>query len=433
MSATPNESRPRLTPVGISERVELIDILRGFALLGILTVNFWGSSGEAARSVDRIVSDVLEIAVESSFYPLFSFLFGLGFAVQLLRARERGTGVVTTYVRRMLALFLIGAFHAIVIWDGDILVTYAILGLVLVPLHRLSNRWLLAIAAVVLTAASVGRPVAQAVLNRVGTEQAAETRLLDRLAGFERTQVGWALSERYNLDSSSNRLGSLTSSITTRWHQFRFDVRGLLSRRMLLLDVLAFFMIGFAVGRRRILQEAARHRTGLTYAAAIGLIASTAGTLVVYAMKPSSPALEALGWSLQDYGATMFYISAISVGVTFVPAVARVFRHFAPAGRIGLTNYLLQSVTMTVLFSRYGASLKPPPTALWLGIDLVFFFGVQLPISRWWVRRFRFGPAEWVWRSLTYGEPQPMRLGAAADPVVQLAAPSPVPAVEPGG
>ena len=428
MSAAPNESRPPLTPVEASERVELIDILRGFALLGILTVNFWGASGEVVRSADRIVSKVLEAAVDSSFYPLFSFLFGLGFAMQLLRARERGTGVVKTYVRRMLALFLIGAFHAIVIWDGDILVTYAVLGLVLVPLHRLSNRWLVAIAAVVLTAGSVGRIAGM--LNRVGSEQAAETERLGRLAEFARGEAMVALAERYELDSSSSRLGSLATSISARWHHFQFVVRARLSLRVLTIDVLAFFLIGFAAGRRRILQEAARHRKGLTYAAAIGLIASTSGSLVVYVMKPSSPELEGLGWSLQDYGATMFYISAISVGVTFVPVVASAFRHFAPAGRIGLTNYLVQSITMTLLFSRYGASLKQPSTATWLAIDLVFFFGVQLPFSRWWIRRFRFGPAEWVWRSLTYGVPQPMRLGAAIDSTSPLAVPRPVPAVD---
>jgi len=429
MNATPNESRPRLTPVAISERVELIDILRGFALLGILTVNFWGSSGETARRLDRIVTDVLDIAVSSSFYPLFSFLFGLGFAVQLLRARERGAGVVTTYVRRLLALFLIGAFHAIVIWNGDILVTYAILGLVLVPLHRLSDRWLVAIAAVVLTAGSLG-PAAQGLLNRVGGEQAAETRVLSDLARFERNRTGWVLTERADLDSNTTRLRSFTTSIATRWSQFRMGVRWELSRHSLLSDIAAIFLLGFVVGRRRILQEAARHRNALTAAAAIGLTASIAGTLVVYVWKPASAVLNSLGWSFQDYGATMFYISAISVGVTFVPAVARAFRHFAPAGRIGLTNYLLESITMTVLFSRYGASLKQPSTALWLGINLVFFFGLLLPFSRWWIQRFRFGPAEWVWRSLTYGEPQPMRLGVATDSTSPLAAPSSVPAVD---
>ncbi len=423
MNATPNDTRSRLTPVAISERVELIDILRGFALLGILTVNFWGVSGDTARSLDRILSDVLEIAVSSSFYPLFSFLFGLGFAIQLIRARERGAGVVTVYVRRMLALLLIGSFHAIVIWNGDILVTYAILGLLLVPLHRLSDRWLLTLAAVPLIGGSLG-PAVPSFVNRIGGESGAEAALLRTMATDERARVVSVRSQRYDLDTTVTRVASFTSSVSMRWHQFQGTVRWLLSRKSFLYDVPAFFLIGFVVGRRRILQEAERHRRGLTLAAVIGLTASVLGTLVIYVMKPGSHVLDSLGWSLQDHGATMFYISAISVGVTFVPAVARAFRHFAPAGRIGLTNYLLQSITMTVLFSHYGVALKQPSTALWLGIDFVFFFGLQLPFSRWWIGRFRFGPAEWVWRSLTYGAPQPMRLDAPAEAV--HAQPSPL-------
>lgn len=138
-----------------------------------------------------------------------------------------------------------------------------------------------------------------------------------------------------------------------------------------------------------------------------------AGTVVAYVIEPASRLLESLAWSLSDYGATMFYIAGISLGVTFVPGVARVFRGLAPAGRIGLTNYLMQSLTMTLVFSHYGLSLKAPSTAVWLLINLVFFFGVQLPFSRWWVRRYRFGPAEWAWRSMTYGSPQPMRVETA--------------------
>jgi uncharacterized protein len=78
-----------------------------------------------------------------------------------------------------------------------------------------------------------------------------------------------------------------------------------------------------------------------------------------------------------------------------------------------LTNYLLQSITMTVVFSHYGLSLTPPATAMWLLINLMFYFGVQIPVSHWWVKRYRFGPAEWLWRSMTYGTPQPMRIAAA--------------------
>jgi uncharacterized protein len=187
-------------------------------------------------------------------------------------------------------------------------------------------------------------------------------------------------------------------------------VRYLLSGNTLTNDLLALFLIGFVVGRRRILQEASRHRRGLTVTAIIGFVAALSGSIVVYIVEPSSQFWNTLCWDLSDYGPTLFYVFAISLGVTFVPAFARAFRRFAAAGRVGLTNYLLQSISMTVLFSRYGASLTKPSTALWLAIDLVFFFGVQIPVSRWWIQRFRFGPAEWVWRSVTYGSPQPMRL-----------------------
>ena len=413
MSAPSVQAPAELAPVAAAERVELIDILRGFALLGILVVNFWGNSGETARGLDKVVSDVLDIAVSSSFYPLFSFLFGLGFALQLSRARAGGANVVRLYLRRMLALFLIGAFHAIVIWNGDILVTYAVLGILLIPLHRVSDRWLLPLAAFPLIAGLWG-PTVRGFAARIGGESATESVLLADVAAQERIGVVGHLNSRYEIDSTATRRASFTTSIVMRWQQFQARVRNLLSRNSFLNDIPAFFLLGFVVGRRRILQEPERHRPGLTWAAVIGLVGAVAGTIVVWVVEPDSPFIDSLAWSFSDYGATMFYISGISLGVTFSSTAAKAFRRFAPAGRIGLTNYLLQSTTMTLLFSHYGASLTPPPTAVWLVINVAFFFAVQLPLSRWWIRRFRFGPAEWVWRSLTYGSPQPMRLGGSA-------------------
>lgn len=399
----------RLTPVAADERVELIDILRGFALLGILVVNFWGASSEGARQLDRVVSDALDILVSSSFYPLFSFLFGLGFAMQLLRAREKDTGVIPVYIRRMLALFLIGSFHAIVIWSGDILVPYSILGLLLVVLHRLRDRWLLALAAIPLIAGLWG-PTVRGFLDRLGGEAASESVMLRDFATNEGNRIDFELSQRYELDSTATRRASFAASLSARWSGYQNKVRGHLSRQALLGDIPAFFLIGFVVGRRRILQEASKHRKGLRLAAVLGLLAAVAGTLLTYVVKPEARILEALGWYGEDYGLTTFYIAAISLGVTFRPAIARALRVLAPAGRIGLSNYLFQSIMMTVVFSHYGFSLTRPSTAIWLVVDLAFFFGVQLPLSHWWVKRYRFGPAEWLWRSLTYGTPQPMRL-----------------------
>jgi uncharacterized protein len=392
----------------------LIDILRGFALLGILVVNFWGASGEAARGIDKFVSDVLEALVSSSFYPLFSFLFGLGFAMQLLRARDRGAGVVATYVRRILALFLIGTFHAVVIWPGDILVIYSVLGLLLVALHRLPDRWLLSLAVLPLLVALVPGGKVRSFVDRIGGERAAESRVQSEIATNERIWSAGALANRYNLDSTATRAASFTSSVTGRWQSYQRNLRNLFSRQSLLGDIPAFFLIGFVVGRRRILQEASKHRKGLARAAMLGLIMSVAGAVLIWGVKPKPGFLENLAWSGSDYGTTLFYIAAISLGVTFHAAVARVFRVLAPAGRIGLTNYLLQSTTMMLLFSHYGASLPRPTTTLWLGFNLIFYFGLQVPFSHWWVKRFQFGPAEWVWRSLTYGKPQPMRLEGRA-------------------
>ncbi len=421
MSETMAVNRERLGPVAANERVDLIDILRGFALLGILLVNFWGSSSDAVNRLDKVVSDVLEIAVSSSFYPLFSFLFGLGFALQLLRARERGAGVVDLYLRRMLALFLIGSFHAIVIWNGDILVTYAVLGLLLIPIHGLRERWLWGIVAIPLVLGLWG-PQVRAFTAGAGGPAAAEANFLRDAEVNARILAINNITQRYEVDRTATRAEAFASAVSVRWQQYTANVRRLFSRNFFLNDVLAFFVLGLIVGRRRILQEASRHKRALAIAAAAALTACVAGTLVTYVVEPENRSLDTLGWYGNDYGATVFYIASLALAVTSWPRVAAFLRPLGAVGRIGLTNYLMQSMMMTLVFSRYGLGLQEPTTSMWVLINLTFFIAVQIPLSRWWVARFRFGPAEWVWRTLTYGERQPMRIQSAAP----VAVPPPV-------
>lgn len=411
MSTGPAANPDLLAPVTAGERVDLIDILRGFALLGILLVNFWGSSSDAANRLDKIVSDVLDIGISSSFYPLFSFLFGLGFAMQLLRARERGAGVMNLYLRRMLALFLIGTFHAVVIWDGDILVHYSLLGLLLIPLHRLRDRWLWPVVLVPLVLSLWGERVRAFTAGASGPA-AAETSLLRDMEEGARNWGFTNIEERYEVDRAASRAEAFNSAITVRWRQYTARVRRLFSRNFFLSDILAFFVLGLIIGRRRILQEASRHKRLLAITAAVALVACVAGTIVTYVVKPENRVFDRLGWYGNDYGATLFYIAFISLAVTSWPRGAAFLRPLSAVGRIGLSNYLLQSVMMTVLFSRYGLALADPPTSLWVVINLLFFLTVQIPLSLWWVARFRFGPAEWVWRTMTYGTRQPMRIAA---------------------
>lgn len=133
-------SSAQLQPVAGIERITLIDVLRGFSLLGILLVNFRGDTGSVIPQVDALMSSALVAFVWRSFYPLFSFLFGLGFAVQVARASSRGSAVSPVYFRRLLVLFLIGTVHTVFVWHGDILVRYAITALLLIPMQRLGQR-----------------------------------------------------------------------------------------------------------------------------------------------------------------------------------------------------------------------------------------------------------------------------------------------------
>lgn len=180
--------------------------------------------------------------------------------------------------------------------------------------------------------------------------------------------------------------------------------------------------MGLIVGRRRILQEASRHKRALAIAAAVGLAACVAGTLVKYVVEPENRVLDRLGSYGNDYGATVFYIAGLALAVTSWSRVAAFLRPLGAVGQIGLTNYLIQSTVMTLVFTRYGMGLREPSTAMWVLINLTFFVAVQIPLSRWWIARFRFGPAEWVWRSMTYGERQPMRIRAPAPVAVPVAA-----------
>lgn len=417
-------ARGQLAPVGTTERVELLDVLRGFALLGILLVNFEGDTNASMSTADSVVGTTLNVLVSGSFYPLFSFLFGLGFAVQLLRARERGAGVVRIYLRRMLALFLIGTFHAVLIWDGDILVIYSILGLLLIPLHRLRDRWLLPIPIAILALNLYGTQVRSFTEGLGAGPSGAALRELHQVARGDETRIENVLQQRIATQPEVARVEAYAATVRINWRLYAGKVRNRLSRSFFLGDILPFFMLGLIVGRRRILQEAHRHRKALAWTAGIAAAVAIAGNLVVYLVEPTAQLLRGLAYNGQNYGATVFYIAAISAAFVSLPRVARASRIFAAPGAIGLTNYLIQSVVMTLLFAKYGVGLDEPRALVWLALNVAFFFAVQVPVSRWWTARYRFGPAEWAWRSMTYGELQPMgrEAPAVAEPGVVLPA-----------
>jgi uncharacterized protein len=397
-----------LHPVAQTERIELFDVLRGFALLGILLVNFWGQPGTLMPGVDAKVADVLGALVDASIYPLYSFLFGLGFAVQLQRAQQRGRATTHLYIRRMLVLFLIGSVHAVLIWEGDILVIYALTGLLLIPLHKLPGKAILALvfalAALNLNAGTV-RTRVDAWRNR----DATAATLLAHTAAQEEGRI--TLNHRMLASGGGAGYGPVTNG---RWKWYAENMRKLADPlTWILRDVLVFFLVGLLVGRARTLHEPARHGRALIIAAVVGAMCMVGGNLISSVMDVGAGFLSHVVVYAGDLGATTLYIAGIALLFAGAPRARRVLGVLAAPGRMGLTNYLMQSVTMTLILMPYGLGWQPGITMFVL-LKLMFFFGVQVMFSRWWLARFQYGPAEWLWRSLTYGERQPLRLPVAA-------------------
>jgi uncharacterized protein len=392
-----------LQPVREHDRAELIDVLRGFALLGILLVNFWGATGTTFPAVDEAVGKVLEYAVSGSFYPLFSFLFGLGFGIQLLRAQQRGTGAMHLYLRRMLVLFLIGTAHAVVIWSGDILVSYAMIGLLLVPMGRLPMRGLAALILILAAVQLSSDRINTFVNDRTGHSE--NQRELLNMARSEAAAVENQLRRRTDDGETT-----LANAVAIRWIGYARNMEGSTRwQRYLYSDILLLFLIGMFVGRKRYLEDARQHRRGLLAALVVAAVAVGAGHVYDHFKPGWAEELNMLSWWFMDKGVTLLYVSGIALLFTTAHRATRALRIFAAPGRMALTNYLSQSLVMTLLFVPYGAGLTPLTTTAQLAFSLAFFFLLQVPVSRWWMSRYTYGPVEWLWRSLSYGAAQPMR------------------------
>jgi uncharacterized protein len=411
-------------PTAPGERVEIIDILRGFAIFGILLVNMiyfahpiylevldtapWSSP------IDHAARWLVTFFGEAKFFTLFSLLFGLGLAVQTQRAESKGISVVPLYVRRLLVLLVIGLAHAWLFWWGDILTYYAVLGFVLLRFRNAAPRRLLrwAVGLVLVPLLLNTGFIALTELGRSTPEGAAQIQ-----AVLAETEAEFRAAYERALEVYSGT--DFLAMIPQRIADWTFGTTGVLFNGMLLL-VLAMFLVGLYVGKQQLLHRAAEHlplfRRVFAWGAGIGVI----GNLLFVTLARPANLLEPtwgtlvglVGYLAGAPALSMAYAAGIVLLAQHPRRLARL-RPLAAVGRTALSNYLLQTLVCTTLFYGYGLGLygQVGPAA---GIALtVVIFGLQVPLSNWWVRHFRFGPAEWLWRSLTYGRWQPMRLTEA--------------------
>jgi len=385
----------RMKPISSTERIQILDILRGFAVLGILAVNIGGFAAPSFYPgyvpppmpwYDQAAHAFVQLFAEGKFYTIFSFLFGLGFAVQLQRAEAKGKDIRSFYPRRLLVLFAIGVLHSILLWSGDILRMYALWGFALLAFRRRSNRTLLIAAGLlfVLSFAALGLLGGQSGVN-TGSPGGAEMQLADLArAAYTSSSIGDYFTFQL--------IASLVVFVFIALSQGP--------------SVLALFLIGLLAGRSRIFERLDEHRALARRVAAVafpvGLLANvlfvfTDGWTSAFGLTVGAPTLAAA------------YVAGLSL-LSLRPAGARALAPMASVGRMALTNYVLQSLVCALLFYGIGFGLYEQVGAAGLLGITVAIYALQLPLSAWWLGRYRFGPLEWVWRTLTYGERPPMRV-----------------------
>ncbi len=410
-----NSSRTLSTPTQAGERIPAIDILRGFALFGILLVNFPGSEAARSGAVDDVVSKLLRILVSGNFYTTFSFLFGLGFALQLIRAQSRGRRVVPVYIRRMLVLFLIGLGHAVLIWRGDVLQGYAVTGLFLIPFRNRSAKVLLSVAVLALAAVflhwSSDGPflVRDLVPHRVDPELEQESKIQEALAWNE-------FSDAWRRLEVANKSGTYPEAVAARFDVWRINNRYTFT--YIYLSSFSMFLLGMFAGRYRLIRSPPV-RSVLIRRVMWICLPIWLGSGAILAFGPEwlgsfyykiPGKLLTLGSVLHCPAGSLFYISAILSLLALRPGWVAKLAPLGSVGRMALSIYLLQSVSGTLLYHGYGLGLQFALGKLSGFLLTVVVFGLLIVLSHWWLRHFRFGPVEWFWRSLTYGKLQPMNL-----------------------
>ncbi len=395
------------------ERIVLLDSLRGLAILGILICNiplafepesvaesvpFW-PHGQGPASL--AVWWVTQVFFQQKFYTLFGMLFG---ASVLLIGGEGGDRDRTVMiVKRLLALLAIGLFHGLAIWQGDVLSFYALVGLIVLLARGWSARWLLT-AGIVLHLGEYGWKL---------------WRMLSRAARFDQP-LPPDLTARITKESAAETArftGDFATSLSQNAHDYwTFLTESWSWPPLWPLTVLALMLMGMGLFKLGVLKgqlSPTAHKA--LVAIGLGAMVLVAAPLSLYLAVPSKPMmLGALGRWLQG-------LTAPAVSLGYLALLALALRHqvwralpavLAPVGQMAFTNYLMQSVIMTVI--SYGGrgpvlygKLDRPALA---GI-VVLIWIAQILWSRWWLDRFTMGPLEWLWR-LAYRGPAPLRRAA---------------------
>ena len=416
-----NQSIP-LAPVTGTERIQALDAIRGFALLGILLMNIEGMVGPLMASIsgvnpaltgaDRWMDTAIYLLVQGKFFPLFSMLFGMGFAIMLARAQAAGRPFVAVYLRRVLALLAIGLAHALLVWSGDILVTYALMGLVMLicfrgtPQSRLP-KWGIALMLLPAVFTLAFGLLGSAMQSLPGEASVEFNKAL--------AEQGREMAMQIEAQRQAYGSGSFADATAQRIDDFLSMIGFIVIYGAF---ILGLFLVGAWFARSGAIARPEEHVRLFTRLRWVALPVGLAMVLVSYWLEPTMDMgrldiRASTAQVLQMLGGAVMALSYLAwvVKALHAPATARLFGLLGPAGRMALTNYLMQSIVATLVFYGYGLGYFEQLPRAWQPVFVFAFFALQVALSHWWMARFRFGPAEWAWRAATYLNLPPMRRG----------------------
>ncbi|MFE1245563.1 DUF418 domain-containing protein [Fictibacillus sp. NPDC058756] len=393
------------SPVGESQRIESLDILRGIAIFGILLVNMKSFSGPDSpiralsyeyfnQPYDIWTNVLLEFFVQGNFITMFSFLFGFGMILMSERAKANNRSFLPVFLRRQFVLLLFGAVHVLFFWYGDILVTYALVGVIMLLFYRLPRKALLITGLVMIFAYS----------------------LFMSVLTYEYWTSGAALSHQESLNAQHeneihNSIQIYSEGTYSEIMQERIREWTDLNQYFLffLFGILPMFLFGaYAAKKRRFENKALWKLWGLTLVFGPG---NKMFAVIFFPYKGEDWRYDtAMSWGYEFGGAMMsiFYICSI-VLLYRSGKFKRLFNLFRITGRMAFTNYLSQSIISTFIFYSYGLGLYGEYGPLTGVLIAVIIFGLQVLFSIWWLRNYKMGPLEWIWRTLTYGKKQNLK------------------------
>ena len=393
----------RTGPTDPNTRLGTVDAIRGFALFGVLLVNMYNFGADAPEwsgLLDRAFSTLMHSFFETKSWRLFSLLFGLGLSLQLAGTMSQASGSLWFYFRRLTLLFVFGMVHAL-FFDGDILMEYAMLGLILLAFYKVPRQMLLVLSFVLLMVFPLGNLLHEDEFDtyREDSLPLAELRMDHPYLGSAR-------------DVFLENAFSIPPRIWSNLHGPESS-----------LAIFSMFLLGLYVGKTRIFHDVGSHlpliRSVVKWGIGIGAASAIAEWSLsenygyaVFTESTASKGVRLIGDLLFAYGSTALALGYAAAIVLLAqrPGWKSAIESLQKLGRMALTVYLLSTIMFTTLFYGWGFGqlflLGPAYTTAYAFL----FFTIQLFFCRWWLNRFRFGPAEWLWRSLAYLKLQPLRL-----------------------